>query len=49
MQLLASMTVTIHVNVKEVAAVTDILKQLPNTVTNYSTSKTLPRNFQIQG
>jgi len=49
MQLLASMTVTIHMNVKEDTAVTDILKQLPNTVTNYSTSKPLPRNFQLQG
>jgi len=33
MQLSASMTVTIHMNVKEDAAVTDILKRLPKMVT----------------
>jgi len=43
------MTMTIHVNIKQDAAVTDILKQVPKMVRNYSTSTTLPRNFQIQG
>jgi len=35
------MTMTIHVNMKQDAAVTDILKQLPMMVTNYSTIKVL--------